>query len=409
MTARSTPYDLIVVGAGLVGASLALAVARARPALSIAVLEASSGQPAAYQGEHFDPRVVALTHRSEGLLADLGVWSSVLAERACAYTDMRVWDGEATGHIHFGAQDIHAEHLGHIVENSLLVRALRTALRAQSGVTLHQAAVLDRLVLPRGREGLTRVSLSNGEQLSAPLVIGADGAQSRVRDLAGLATREWDYGQQGIVTTVRTRDSHQFTAWQRFMGTGPVAFLPLFDPANGEAQSRYCSIVWSADESLADELMALDDPAFCERLGRAFEYRLGSVETCAERFAIPLRQRHALGYGRAGVALVGDAAHTIHPLAGQGVNLGLDDVGVMTAEIERACSRGIPLSDGSVVRRYQRQRLGENLSMAATMEAFKRLFGSRDHRLIGLRNVGLDGVDRLPALKRVFARRATGR
>ena len=198
------------------------------------------------------------------------------------------------------------------------------------------------------------------------------------------------------------------------MRTGPLAFLPLrchwgeVDAGEHPWDEHYSSIVWSADSALADELLALDDAAFCDRLGRDFEYTLGAVTGTDRRHGIPLYQRHARDYIRPGIALVGDAAHSIHPLAGQGVNLGLKDVQALYQEIERALTRGLPLSEPSILRRYQRQRLGDNLGMMATMEGFKRLFGSRSPAWIALRNSGLRRVDNLPLIKNTLAQKAMG-
>jgi len=272
---------------------------------------------------------------------------------------------------------------------------------------------------PAGPEASARIGLDEGSQLTADLLVAADGAQSRLRDLAGFGVREWAYGQKAIITSVRTERPHGYTARQRFMHTGPLAFLPLqwrpsgtggeVPESDGRAwDSHYSSIVWSADSRLAEELMALDDAAFCRRLTRDFEARLGAVEACDRRYAIPLYQRHARNYVRPGVALVGDAAHSIHPLAGQGVNLGLKDVAALARQLNRGLERGLPLSEPSLLRRYQRQRLGDNLGMMAVMESFKHLFGSTAPEWIWLRNEGLRRVDALPLVKNTLARKAMG-
>lgn len=404
-----TRYDLVIAGAGLVGAALALQLAPefAKRGLRLALVEAG-GEPAHFSAEQFDPRVVALTPNSRALLERLGLWRRIETERVCAYRDMQVWDGEASGRITFSADDLSCDQLGHIVENSLLVRHLRQALSYQTAVDWLQPAAVTGLMFPEG-EGGVRIALDTGAELTGSLLVAADGAHSRVRELAGFATREWAYDQKAIVTTVRTEQPHGYCARQRFMRTGPLAFLPLHcQRDNGQWDSHYSSIVWSADSALADELMALDEPAFCRRLGRDFEYALGEVTDTDQRHAIPLYQRHARDYTRAGVALVGDAAHSIHPLAGQGVNLGLKDAMALADEIHRAVQRGLPLSEPSLLRRYQRQRLGDNLGMMALMEGFKRLFGSSAPEWIWARSAGLRRVDSLPFLKNTLARKAMG-
>lgn len=411
MSAQPQHYQLVIVGAGLVGASLALQMAPklAERGMRLALVEAG-GEPDRYSGPAFDPRVVALTAASQALFETLGLWSQVSAERVCPYRDMEVWDGEASGDIGFHARQLGCEQLGHIVENSLLVRHLRQALRYQSSVDWFQPHRLEDYQ-PAGAEAPARIRLDDGRQLSADLLVAADGAQSRLRSLAGFAVREWAYGQKAIITSVRTQQSHDYKARQRFMRTGPLAFLPLRwrgAEANQDWDCHYSSIVWSADSALADSLMALDDDAFCARLTRDFEARLGRVEACDQRYAIPLYQRHARHYVQPGVALVGDAAHSIHPLAGQGVNLGLKDVVALARQLNRGLDRGLPLSEPSLLRRYQRQRLGDNLGMMALMESFKHLFGSRSPEWIWLRNEGLRRVDALPFVKNTLARKAMG-
>lgn len=400
-----TDYDVIIVGAGLVGASLACAIAQSDAAqnLRIAVIEASSdGQH--FSGENFDPRVVALTHASQKLLTDIGCWSDIVAQRVCAYREMKVWDGEGTAAIEFDCAEVHKNHLGHIVENSVIVNQLRERMAQHNNIFLIQPVAVAQVIPAQAEFPRVRVQLTNGSEISAALLIAADGAQSKVRELAEFTTREWDYGQQAIITTVRTEQSHEFTAWQRFMHTGPLAFLPLQN--NGDTHS--CSIVWSAEDELAAELMALDDEAFCARLTAAFEARLGAVIACDKRYAIALRQRHATTYIQPGIALVGDAAHNIHPLAGQGVNLGLLDVIALAQEIERALTRGLPLADYSILRRYQRQRLASNLGMMSAMEGFKRLFGNRTLAVNWLRNTGIRQLNSVTAIKKMMINLALG-
>lgn len=405
-----TEFDLIIVGAGLVGASLACAIAQQESTqhLRIAVIEAGtpvqSFHAEKFDPRAFDPRVVALTHASEKLLTDIGCWQHIVAERVCAYREMKVWDGEGTAAIEFDCAEVQQSHLGHIVENSVIVNQLRKRMAQLPNIQLIQPAAVINVIPAQPEFPLVRVQLDTGIEITTSLLIAADGAKSKVRELAAFATREWDYGQQAIITTVRTEQPHEYTAWQRFMHTGPLAFLPL--QHNGDAHC--CSIVWSAEDELAQELMALDDAAFCARLTAAFEARLGKVISCDTRHAISLRQRHASSYIQPGIVLVGDAAHNIHPLAGQGVNLGLLDVQVLVQEVERALQRGIPLADYSILRRYQRQRLASNLGMMTAMETFKRLFGSRSLAVNWLRNTGMRQLNSIAAVKKAIINLALG-
>lgn len=394
-------YDLIIVGAGLVGASLACAIVQQENATSLRVALIEAGNDAQhFEGENFDPRVVALTQASQSLLTKIGVWDDIVQARAFAYSDMHVWDGEGTAEIHFDCAEVRANHLGHIVENSVIVNALRKKLMQHTQIRLIQPARITALTNGSGVE----IMLDTGESISTTLLIAADGAQSTVRELAEFETREWDYGHKAIVTTVQTELPNQATAWQRFMRTGPLAFLPL----STINEKYFCSIVWSAKTELADELMQLNDMEFCARLGFAFEHKLGKVIHSAERFAVPLRQRHAKTYIQPHIVLVGDAAHNIHPLAGQGVNLGLLDVVALAQEIERALQRKLPLNDFSILRRYQRQRLAGNLIMMSAMEAFKRLFGSDSLMLTWLRNSGMRQLNSVTELKKIIVKAAMG-
>jgi len=235
-------------------------------------------------------------------------------------------------------------------------------------------------------------------------LVAADGAMSRIRTLLGFETREWDYGHSAIVATVELERGHQNTAWQRFLPTGPLAFLPL----PGEGGRHYCSIVWSVSEHLLDGLLALEAQDFCAELERAFERRLGKVLACSDRFGFPLRQRHALDYVQAGVALVADAAHTIHPLAGQGINLGLADVAVLAQEILSGHERGASPGQLQLLKRYQRKRKSENLTMMAAMDGFKVLFEQPALPIRLLRNAGMRTVSQLGPLKAQLMHRAMG-
>ncbi|AWK99485.1 2-octaprenyl-3-methyl-6-methoxy-1,4-benzoquinol hydroxylase [Stutzerimonas stutzeri] len=392
--------DLIIVGAGMVGSTLALALEGS--GLDILVLDASPLEAADFDPQGgFEPRVSALSAASQRIFERLGAWPGMSARRVSPYTDMHVWDGSGTGQIHFSAETVHAEVLGHIVENRVVQDALLETMQRRGGQRLLGAARLERLErTPQGWQ----LTLDDGRQLNAPLLVAADGANSAVRRLAGCETREWDYLHQAIVASVRCSEPHQRTAWQRFTDDGPLAFLPL----ERDRDQHWCSIVWSVTELEARRLMALDDVAFRAALGRAFEQRLGEVEEVDPRLCIPLRQRHAKRYVQPGLALIGDAAHTIHPLAGQGVNLGLLDAAVLAEVIEAAMARGERPEDIRVLSRFERRRMPHNLAMMAAMEGFERLFQADPLPLRWLRNTGLKAVQALPEAKALFVRQALG-
>ncbi|MCB1679707.1 MAG: UbiH/UbiF/VisC/COQ6 family ubiquinone biosynthesis hydroxylase [Halioglobus sp.] len=402
--AEHRSFDVVIVGGGIAG--LALASALQGHGLSIALVEArpltAPELPAQRSVRHFDTRVSALTPRSRALLQQLGAWDAIAVYRQCSYDHMTVWDAQGTGRIEFDCSEVGAPALGHIVENRALVSALLQRAAAGADITLLSPARL--LSCAHDTAGRMRVALEGAQPLQAELLVAADGALSPVRRMLAFATREWDYGHRAIVATVQLERPHQATARQRFLPSGPLALLPL----PGTGAEHYCSIVWSLQESLVAQVMACDEAAFCAALERASERCLGAVLASSERTAFPLRQRHAVDYVQTGVALVADAAHTIHPLAGQGINLGLRDVAVLAQEIVAGRARGTGPGQLELLRRYQRRRKGENLLMMAAMDGFKHLFEGEALPLRWLRNAGMRGVDRLGPLKRRLMRHAMG-
>lgn len=402
--------DVVIVGAGMVGVTLATALAPS--GLNIWLLEQREGDPAGYpdvvrsqQTQGYDPRVSALTCASQQILTSVGAWPKMLDYRVCPYTHMDVWDGEGTGHIHFSANELHEPCLGHIVENRVTLAALYEAmgecdnLHFQSGVAVKQLSEPDMVA-----GGLRTLELSDGRKIQTPLVVAADGALSRTRQMAAIPMMEWDYGHHAIVTTIRTENSHEATAWQRFTEDGPLAILPL----HADDDDRTSSIVWSTSPDHAKALMELDDEAFCVELARTFEHRLGAVEWVDSRHVFPLRQRHAKYYVRDGFAAIGDAAHTIHPLAGQGVNLGLLDAAALAEVLLDAVGRGEHYGSETVLRRFQRARQSDNLQMSAAMEGFKRLFNSEQPALRLMRNMGMNLLDKVGPVKNHIVMEAMG-
>lgn len=390
--------DLLIVGAGMVGSALALALQGS--GLNIVVVDGGplSIKPFDPQST-FEPRVSALSAASQRILQRLGAWDGVAARRTSPYGEMQVWDGSGTGQIHFSAASVHAEVLGHIVENRVVQDALIERL-LDSDIGLLAEARLEQM-RRSGDDWL--LTLADGRQIRTPLVVAADGANSAVGRLTGTETREWDYLHHAIVTSVRTGKSHRKTAWQRFTDDGPLAFLPL--QREGE---HWCSIVWSVTPEEAARITALDDGSFCRELELTFEGRLGEVLAADARVCVPLRQRHAKRYVAEGLALIGDAAHTIHPLAGQGVNLGFLDAAVLAEVLLHATERGERLADARVLSRYERRRMPHNLALMAAMEGFERLFQADQLPLRWLRNTGLKVVNQIPEAKAVFVRQALG-
>lgn len=406
--AQSLDYDVLVVGGGMVGASFALALADS--GLRIALVDSQDLSKLAEQAlsaERFDPRVSAITPASQEFLESLGVWSGVCQRRRAPYSDMHVWDADGTGSIHFSAQEIHAAALGNIVENTVLLAAIYGRIADTANIDVLAPVALKGLETGNSEVQIS-ITLEDGRNISAALLVAADGANSKVRELAGFQTKEWDYEHQAIVCTVKTELAHGATAIQRFMDEGTLAFLPLQQSNAASDSQRFCSIVWSVLPEYAQSLMALDDAAFARRLQAAIENKLGKIEHVDTRYSFPLRQRHAVDYVQPGIALIGDAAHTIHPLAGQGVNLGFLDAKALAEEVQRTHSKHLAIGQLRSLKRYQRRRIGHNLGMMWVMEGFKRLFADQPLPLRWLRNAGMSGLDRTGVIKHQLMRSAMG-
>lgn len=394
MTARrrpsSTAYDVVVAGGGMVGAALAAALGDS--ALKVAVVERHT--PADRLPADFDLRVSALTLASRALLEHVGAWPGIVERRVAEVAAMRVRD--AHGEISFDAAEIGEPCLAYIAENSVVVAALHERLHGCTNVHVVRDSVA---AVERGETA--EIALGDGRRLNARLVVAADGAESAIRRQLGVPVRRLDMRQQGIVATVRTERAHADTAWQRFLPTGPLAFLPLPEP-------HTCSIVWSADDARAQELLALDDAAFAAALAQAFGGALGAIRSVSARAAFPLALAHADAYVSERVALIGDAAHTVHPLAGQGVNLGLLDAAALAEVLLDAARERRDIGARHVLRRYERWRKGDNLAMLAVTGGFKYLFGNDWPFVSGLRGLGLSLTDRIGPLKHAIMRRACG-
>ncbi len=391
--------DVIIVGGGMVGASLALALDRSGMQVVLVEQQTLQARPFSMQ-DPWQPRVSALTEASVKLFKYLGVWEGMVAQRVCPYSHMTVWDGEGTGQVEFDSKSLPQKNLGYIVENDVIRNALLQELAGSAVQCFDEHSQLEYKLSGQGGE----VILQSGEVLHAPLLVAADGAGSRLRQLSGIPSNQKDYSHHALVTTVETEFCHHHTARQVFLDSGPLAFLPL----QGRDGRHYCSIVWSLLPAEADRIEALSDEAFCHELQRAFESRAGQILKADKRFRFPLCQLHARQYHRQGVVLVGDAAHTIHPLAGQGVNLGFMDVAVLTEELVRAAGRGDDFWASYILDRYQRRRRGHNSSMMAAMTGFQNLFGANNINIRWMRNAGLKLTNQLPLIKDIMVEHAAG-
>jgi 2-polyprenylphenol 6-hydroxylase len=392
-------YDVAIVGGGPVGACAAalLAGRPSGPRLRVVLLEPHvPAFPAA--GAPPDLRVVAISRASERVLRCAGAWPGIEGPRVCAYERMHVWHAstgvEGASALSFDAADVGEPNLGYILESRLLQAALLKAFTEAGGRI--EAAPLASLDVGEER---VRLATPQGE-IHARLVVGADGAQSAVRQAVGLSAEVRDYRETAIVATVASARPHARTAWQRFMGNGTLAFLPLFDGTS--------SIVWSADDAVASGLLAAGPAEFAAELDRASDLALGATRLVSERASFPLRRLTAPRYVARRAALIGDAAHVVHPLAGQGVNLGLLDAAALAQLVAAAAMQREDPGSLSVLRAYERWRKSEVALMGSAIDGFDRLLSHGDGPLSRLARQGLGFVNRSQELRRFFIRRALG-
>lgn len=406
MTTRpvsSQTDGIVIVGGGVAGLCMALTLAPL--GVPVQVLDARVQAPVWSRDQH-DARVVAFTRASQQLLQAHGAWEGVALRRVSPYRAMEVWDGNGEGRVRFDAASIGETDLGHIIEISALESALLNALQAHRHIRVRRGSKVTALRLPvllaEDETGAAaELTLDDGQLLHAALVIAADGAQSSVRELAGIPLSARPYDHDALVATISCEQPHEFTAWQRFTDSGPLALLPLID-------AHRVSIVWSVPPAEVDALMALDELAFSQALSAASEHRLGTLKLIGARQRTPLIARHADHYVAPRLALIGDAAHTIHPLAGQGLNLGLQDVAALADIVRKAHARQLDIGDLRLLRRYSRARRPGNTLMLASMRAFRELFTRDDLALVLARNFGLSLVDRHTLIKGAIMRAAMG-
>lgn len=387
-------YDVVIVGGGIVGLTLACALGGSR--LQVAVIDAHAPGDIKPDDE-YELRVSAISRASQQVFVNLDAWFAMQARRVSPFHHMHVWDATGSGMIHFDAAELGVDVLGHIIENKVVQAALLEQLQQHDN--LHWLCPLEVSAIEYHAQQ-SRIRIKDGGELQARLLVGADGASSRVREAAGIELEKAPYHQKGVVCVVKSAKHHQYTAWQRFLPAGPLAFLPLPDGR--------CSIVWSVTDSEADRLLALPEADFRRELGQAFEYTLGEVQSIGPRAAFPLIRRHAGAYVKDGVALVGDAAHTIHPLAGQGANLGVLDAASLAQVLIEADTRKQDFAAYTILRKFERWRRGDNLLMMYSMSGFKNLFSNEQPLLSMARNLGLNVVNQLGPVKHKFMRHAMG-
>jgi len=382
-------FDVIIVGGGMIGLSLVVELSK-KMNLSVAIIDPNDCNPTI--NDSFHTRVSAITPSTQDFLSSINVWDKI--QRKKGFSATKVWDQNSHGHLNFYAKDEGIEYLGYIVENDLIQSALFNAID-QSKVSMINAKLLG---FTKTDIGYT-VNLENGESHSCKLLVGADGSQSKVRDLAEIQVTEHDYQQKAIIANIVSEKPLMNTTWQRFLSDSILAILPLSD--------HQASIVWSCKEALANELEAKDKTIFNKMLSEASEYQFGVLELESSKKSFPLVSRTAKEYVRANLALIGDAAHNIHPLAGQGANLGFSDVIELSKQLVENNDK--LLGDFHVLRKYARARRLDNELMSKTMTGLDWIYKENNEPLRWLRGYGMNLIDETPILKSFFQRQALGK
>ena len=386
-------FDIVVVGGGMVGAAVACSLGSS--SLRVAVIERELPQAFSADQPH-DLRVSALSIASKNILETVGAWEGVVNRRLCPFRRMRVW--ETAGDVEFCSDDIDYPELGYIVENRVTQLALLERLQSFDNIELICPAIINKINYSIGKQA--EVELTDGRILQAKVLVAADGGQSRVRHTAGFGVTSWDYNQHALVIYIETAYGQQDITWQRFVPSGPQAFLPL--------TGHYGSIVWYNSPDEVSRLEKLPGTNLMQELVATFPDCLGKVNAILGTASFPLKRQHAQRYVKPGVVLVGDAAHMINPLAGQGVNIGLLDAAALAEVLIEANKQGLELSTLKVLMRYEKMRRNENLKMMTLMDVFYRVFSNRVLPVKFLRNLGLGLAERIIPAKNKVMRNAMG-
>ncbi|WP_411726902.1 FAD-dependent monooxygenase [Methyloglobulus sp.] len=386
-------FDVIIVGGGMVGAAVACSLGGSP--LQVAVVENAPPHPFSSDQPH-DLRVSALSIASKKILETVGAWQGIESRRACPFRRMRVW--ETTGDTEFCSDDINYPQLGYIVENRVIQLALLDRLADFDNITLISPVVINKIQYSVGNP--TEIAFDDGRVLSTKILVAADGGQSRVRQTVGLGVTSWDYKQHALVIYIETEYGQQDITWQRFVPTGPQAFLPL--------TGHYGSIVWYHSPDEVSRLKALPHEELKSELMAAFPDALGQVKNVLATASFPLKRQHAQAYVKPGVVLVGDAAHMINPLAGQGVNIGLLDAAALGEVLVDAVKQNLDPSELTVLKRYEKMRRNENLKMMTVMDVFYQVFSNEILPVKFLRNLGLGLAERILPAKNKVMRNAMG-
>lgn len=392
-------YDIVIIGAGLVGLTAALLAAHQN--FTVAVID-KTAPILTWPTTTIDIRCSAINAASKKIFQTLDVWETISQLGISPYQKMHVWDASGFGEITFDAEDVGKPELGHIIENRVMLKALWEKAANSPNIKLIVPGKPTSYFFENTHCELTlEMDAGLKKTIAAKVLLGADGAHSWLREEAQIQKQGWSYEQTAIVAVLETELPHQATAWQRFLPEGPLAFLPLSNP-------HLCSIVWTAHPQSCARRLQLTENAFCEEVAQHFDFRLGKIISVGERRSFPLEMQHAKHYIKERIALLGDAMHVIHPLAGLGVNLGLQDALCLIEILSEAKKKEEDIGQYTVLRRYERARKGPVLSTIALMEGFKRLFANQSSIVIGLRSLGLNATNGFSYLKQKIIQVAVG-
>lgn len=386
--------QIIILGSGIVGLTAASLLSQ-NPDIKISLIDPNP-TPMFWSDSDYDIRCSAITHASQHIFENIGIWNDIITDRTAAYDEVLIWDQDPRIKVQFSAVDLGTANLGYVIENRVINKALYNHLLEKSNV----AMIVGSATALESQKDFIKVTVGSQEFIGN-LIIGADGANSWLRNNTNIQTHRAEYGHAALVACIESSLPHNQIARQRFMPDGPLAFLPLATP-------HYNSIVWSSKPEIIQELMCLEASVFCERLAATFANTLGELRLHGKRVSFPLNMMHATQYVIPRIALIGDAAHVIHPLAGQGLNLGLLDAESLAACVHKAILDKRDIGSIAVLRKYERSRKGHNLSMITLVDTLKRLFASESILLKSLRSRGMCYLETLGIAKNALARFALG-
>lgn len=387
--------EVLIIGGGIVGNALAGLLGRS--GIACTIIEAAE-ETESDKHRQADPRALAMTVASKRILQSFDVWKQIPTERLGYFRQMHVWDEAGNGSIDFDSADICQSTIGYIIEQTILQASLDVVLKYMPSVTIHRGTTVKALYW---QDDAMTVELDGQTKLRARLVVAADGVHSQARALAGIEYKLHDYQQQAVACVVKTALPHAQIARQRFLTDGPLAFLPMAD-------THQCGVVWSTTPEYANKLLSMQPDDFNYVLQSAFEYSLGDVEVCSTRASFALKRAQAERYCRDRFVLIGDAAHSIHPMAGQGANMGLLDAASLAQVLREAWQKNKEIGSMRVLRRYERWRKGENMTMMMVVEGLKHLFENQMGPLPLLRSTGMQFINSKSTLKHWIMRRAMG-